>query len=429
MTIGKGKFALNPRFWVVFGGQFGCFIVSFRQIVKRFSPRKPPPRPPLLSDLNDGMTTAQFGSNPPQPTGHNEAEKARPPAKRGALKPETVFLDYLRGTVPPLVFPKIGDELTGEVIEYSQPNFDLLESLFGKLTPLQGNSAKGYTHSAVMACGGSVHWHETKPEQRILINLGGQALADLGQGPMELLKSLAAMDFQATRLDWAKDDKDKLLNLAEIERKMLAGDLVTRFTKYGVNISGTFGDQGQQQGKTYFLGIRTSVEFFRIYVKSAEQGRPDEHHIRVELEIKKRKAQKLMADILSKYQAGKDVVQAGKDVVQHLLGVFYGLLDFKERSEVDAQKSRWETSAWWSEFLTVSEKVKVAVEKSETTLERAKDWVYGQVGIVAGMINEIEPGFLQMAASDGRDRMKEHHRLKLDRWRGEVAQRPAMAPI
>lgn len=343
---------------------------------------------------------------------------AHPTAKRGAQNtgstenaPKDLILDYLRGTLPALQFTTVEDQETGEVITFAEPNTLAIESVFGTMTPLEHNAAQGYTHSAILPCGGTVHWHEKKPEQRVLINLGGRALAELGIEPLELLDRLEKMEFQVTRMDWARDDREKLLDLGEIRRKLEAGEIVTRFKSFGVNVSAKIGSAGQDQGMTIYVGDRTSEAFCRIYDKAAEQGEEGDW-LRFEVEFKKRKAQELLSQILTCYRAGEGVGEL-------ILGVIYGLVDFKEVSQADTNKSRWETSAWWSEFLRVGEKVKVTVGKIEVTLERAKDWLYGQVGIVAAMVNELEPEFIAKAIEDGLHRMKERHLHRLERWRAE----------
>ena len=342
--------------------------------------------------------------------------EAHPTAKRGAQNTEPgVKLDYLRGTLPAVVFNRVIDSETGEAFEFAEPPTLAIESLLGEMTPLEHNMAQGYTHSAVLPCGGTVHWHEKKPEQRVLINLGGQALGELGRDPLELIDELDRMSFQPTRTDWALDDLEGLLDLETITQKVLAGEMVTRFKGYGFNVSGKIGDQGQDQGRTIYIGDRKSESFMRIYDKAAEQGLSDVHHIRVEVEVKKRKAQALWADILAKYRIGESV----SDLI---LGVIYGLVDFKEPDSADTNKSRWATCDWWAKFLGVGEKVKVVIDKAETTLERAKDWFYGQVGIVAAMINELDPDFISQALDDGLHRMKERHRLRFDRWAAEFGE-------
>jgi hypothetical protein len=224
------------------------------------------------------MNSTQLGSNPPQPTGPNEAEKAHPLSNRGVqnTKPAQngphlheeggLFLDYLRGTVDPLTFDGKTDPETGEVTIHCQPNQKELARIFGELTPMGYSSQAGYDQSATLACGGSIHWHTTQPEQRIMINLGSEALAQLGIHPLTLFEKLTAMGFKATRMDWAKDDTEGLIDLGVVSEKIRKGELVTRFKKWNRIDGGVIGDD-TITGETLYIGNRKSESFLRVYDK------------------------------------------------------------------------------------------------------------------------------------------------------------------
>lgn len=326
-------------------------------------------------------------------------------------------MDYLRGTVPPVLHHTIEDWETGEVVTFAEPPQVEIEHLLGEMTHQNHSIAKGYDHSATLPCGGTVHWHSTMPEQRVLINLGGEALANLGMHPLTLMQKLNALKFQVTRMDWAKDDTEGLLDLAVIWQKIIRGEVATRFRKWGRNDSGVIGEN-RVDGETIYIGNRKSESFIRCYDKAAQQAEKKNcervpHWVRVELEIKKRKAQELWTQIL-------DANKAGKDVAELILKVMLGLVDFKDLGE-DTNKWRWPTCSWWTDFLGVNEKVRITVPKSEVTLDRAKDWLQNQVSITAAMVKEIEPGFIDEMLQAGVTKRQKNHEAKLKRWKVEQA--------
>ena len=350
-------------------------------------------------------------------------EKAHPPPNRGVLRTQNpqndynygLFLDYLRGTISPLTFQKIADYETGEVVTFAEPNEVEIETIFGTMTPLEYSTATGYNQSATLPCGGKVHWHTTKPEQRVLINLGGEALAQLGIHPLTLLEKLDPMGFKATRMDWAKDDTEGLLDLGVIQDKIRKGEMVSRFAKWNRIEGGVIGDD-VVTGETIYIGNRKSESFIRVYDKAAEQAAKEGvevvgHHLRVELEIKKRKAQELLSKILETHRAGGDVAEL-------VLGVVYGLVDFKEPNSTDTNKRRWSTCDWWLKFLGVGEKVRITVPKPEITLDRAKDWL-NHISPTAAIVKEIDPVFIDQTFVSGKARWSNHHKAKLQRWQAE----------
>lgn len=384
-----------------------------------FTPEKQAPVQPKTPSDQPGRTVSDFRS---------KAAKMRPRIpKRGAHRTQTaqkppfypsegLFLDYLRGTIPPLVFRKVEDYETGEVVEFSEPNHVELNSIFGPMEVQEFSSARGYDKSAVLPCGGTVHWHTTRPEQKVLINLGGEALANLGMNPLVLMTKLNALDFQVTRMDWAKDDTKGLIDLGTIRRKLLRGEVATHFTKWGTNESGVIGE-GAPDGETIYIGNRQSESFVRCYDKAAQNvakngGERLPHWARVELEIKRRKAQVLWAEILQVHRKNGDVAAL-------ILGLMLNLVDFKEPG-VHKDRRRWETCPWWSEFLGIGAKVPITVPKSEVTLIEAKRWLLDQVGITAAMVKELDPGFIDFMFASGNSRRKKSHEVKLRRWKTEL---------
>jgi phage replication initiation protein len=215
-------------------------------------------------------------------------------------------------------------------------------------------------------------------------------------------------------MDWAKDDTTGLLDLDLIRRKLRRGEVATRFEKWGSNESGIIG-QNEAEGETLYIGNRKSESFVRCYDKAAESAAKDGTEvdgpwIRVELEIKKRKAQELWRQIL-------DTHRAGGYVAALVLGLILGLVDFKEPGP-DSNKWRWESCSWWLEFLGVGQKVKITVPKPDITLARAKNWL-NLIAPTVAIVNEVDPAFLAEALTGGKSKWRPRHKAKLAQWQHE----------
>ncbi len=381
------------------------------QSISHFPAKRQPPKP-LPRPGNVAPPPPNRGAQP------TPMAQKPPIAKKPKLSNQEsgLFLDYLRGTIPAYSFFQVTDDETGEAITKAEPNYAAIESIFGPMTPLGYSTAAGYDQTAALACGGSVSWHTTKPEQRVLINLGGSALAMLGLHPIDLMKKLTAQNFQVTRFDWAKDDTTGLLDLELIRLKLQRQEVVTRFRKFDESNNRIIGEAAPE-GETVYIGQRVSESFIRCYDKAAETAKRtgikvDGIWIRVEVEVKRHKAQELWRQILEAHQKGGDTT-----VSALVLGVVLGLIDFKEPT-TDSNKSRWPTCAWWSKFLGINEKVRITIPKPVITLDRAKDWLI-MIAPTVAIVNEIDPAFLGEAMTSGKSKWRPTHKAKFARWQLE----------
>lgn len=221
----------------------------------------------------------------------------------------------------------------------------------------------GYECSAVVGDSGRVFWSLSKPRMGIHISLPSSAIGVLGKDPRGLLTELIEAGMSATRVDFAFDDKDGLLDLEQIGKAARSASYVSRFHKW-THI------ENNEGGETWSFGSRSSGSYIRTYNKAAEQH-VDGHWIRVELELKAERANEAVRYLLSK--VGEE--DWGACVASWILG----LLDFKEPG-ADANKSRWRTAEWWEAFLEFEKKSRLTIAKSERTVDEARAWVDQQVG-------------------------------------------------
>jgi DNA relaxase NicK len=212
--------------------------------------------------------------------------------------------------------------------------------------------------------------------------LSGQAVRQLEtefnfkgeNGWLNWLGLMRSRGCRFARIDTALDDigPDGVLNMVAIESAAKACHIVSPFhTARKLNseeFSLTHPDATTDKGETLYFGKRKDSNMFvRIYDKAAEQLLEGVHHIRVEMEAKGKGAEQFVTRLL----------EEGFPVVSRIL---LSYLDFKEPSDTDTNKSRWETSPWWSTFVGRVEKCRLGVSRPVArTLEETKAWIERQV--------------------------------------------------
>ena len=281
-----------------------------------------------------------------------------------------MLIDYLCYTLP----------YTTDGLERLSAKFDLKE-----LTDL-GFGGMGYTSSAKMLDGGRVFWSDDKREMGIHVRLPATSLGMIDFTPLGLLNSVLDGGAKIKRLDIAMDDTEGKLNIDYMYEKLQRGEVQTRFRKRSRIQGGMLGTH-EATGDTVSVGSRSSQAFIRIYDKLLEQAdkgndvRGIDHWIRVEMELKGEKAH-YFTTMLAKTAVDGE----GQSPGELCANLMFGLLDFKEPNENDDNKSRWDTSGWWSEFLGQTSKLKLSMPKPRKTLAASKEWVRSQVSATLAMI-------------------------------------------
>jgi phage replication initiation protein len=227
-----------------------------------------------------------------------------------------------------------------------------------------------------------------------------------------------------TRVDAAMDDRgdDAVLDMRVIEVAARERHLVSPFhyCERRTRDMWELGEGGATEtGETLYFGRRSSDMFVRIYNKAAQQGEAF-HHIRVEMECKKRNAEQLVAAVIT----------GGFGIIPRLLR---GYLDFKQPPVgSDTNKSRWDTVAWWDVFLDRCEKARFLVKRiAGRSLDTVKEWFNRQAApllavlmdaiekecLVAGLdVRKMQRRYLYGQVEQGRSRYKTKHRVLLSAY-------------
>lgn len=275
-------------------------------------------------------------------------------------------------------------------IELSQENLFLIDWLtftttmhgFEGVYDLLGMSADMFTqaqtgrygYSRRIYCGGvSILSGGFDESMGICVELSGQGCRDfetLGSGDyagifLEILENPKQMHI--TRLDIAFDDHTGLLDVQVLCRETLAGNFVSRWTKYKVEYS--------DEGTSCLFGSRQSEMYLRFYDKAAERGLSGVHWSRSEMVLKRQRAFEFIR-ILTKEHDGK---------VSGIQALFWSVLNNYLRFVVpdpeDTNKSRWETAPWWFNFVQSAACVQLFVKPGvEYNLHDTEKYVYNQAG-------------------------------------------------
>lgn len=156
----------------------------------------------------------------------------------------------------------------------------------------------------------------------------------------EFSKEVPDRNFRLTRLDVAYDDVDGSLNITQICDNTRLGHFTCRMKTYQV-IYGSKGD-------SVTFGRKGSNAFIRIYDKARERGFTDGRHwIRCEVQLRGDAA------------VGFCNKLADHDAWLLYAGILKHYLLFREEDPDDSNKSRWEISPWWLQFIDYAAAVSV----------------------------------------------------------------------
>lgn len=200
-----------------------------------------------------------------------------------------------------------------------------------------------------------------------------------------------------SRIDLALDEYEGLVGFADIIEKIDKGEHVGRCRSFKV-ISGR-GSNGEHTGTTIYMGSNKSDIMLRVYEKNYErQAKGYEIDVpiwnRWELVLKHEKAN----DFVTRYLDG------GYSFGSLFGGILADLIRFVEPG-ADTNKSRWQTSPWWSDFLAMAEPIQLKGKEYQPSLAKTLNWVENStVTAIKGLsaIAEKEDiDFLKILANSG----------------------------
>lgn len=214
-----------------------------------------------------------------------------------------------------------------------------------------------------------------------------------------------------TRVDIAIDDRKGHFKIKTLAQKAGRGEISSRF-KSAVSFEKMSLRDGESKGQTLNFGSRSSRIMIRMYDKKEEQeGKGNEVNAdswnRIELEVKKESANKLITE----YLFGKKSVG---DLAAGLLRNYIRFL----KPGTDTNKSRWATWAPWEKFLGGVEAIRIAIDPKEKTIDEKISWLERSIApsLAAVSLAESEK-FVKAIIKKGYDRIKPETYAMIDEYK------------
>jgi len=233
----------------------------------------------------------------------------------------------------------------------------------------------------------------------------------------ELRKKCNTEGVNITRWDIACDEKSGVLDMKEMTRLLMDGQLRSHSKRRHIHIEF---DGNETAGSTLYIGSKLSDYFIRIYDKAKEEydkeKEPELYNtpwIRVELVLKKQYA--VNASL---------VCEDNEDFAEMVAQMINGHMAFIELD--DSNISRCSTVSWWSEFLESIEKVKLWSKGAvKRTFDKCLDWVIDKYAPTLAMLYDGMGAysFRNMIIEKGRDRLSEKHKAMMGQFANERQER------
>lgn len=149
-------------------------------------------------------------------------------------------------------------------------------------------------------------------------------------------------------------------------------------------------------GNTIYFGSRTSNVFLRIYRKDLQEGLISEvEKTRIEIEFKNEKAR-----------------EVAELIIKQDLTIFYKVLNnyirFIDKGK-DSNKSRWKTSAFWTNFIKTIEKIKLGKDPKQRTYSDLMGWLDRQVATTLAILDVVNQDDIEELKKRGYERLKSKH--------------------
>ena len=173
-----------------------------------------------------------------------------------------------------------------------------------------------------------------------------------------LFKFIRDNGLKITRLDVAYDDHTGILDIRDVISDTQCGMFVSRSDYWETVLS--------SKGATVQIGSPQSKVLIRIYDKAAERGKPDQHWVRCEIQMRDDRAAVFTQIPLS--------------IGKAFAGVLLNYLRYIEPGE-DSNKWRWPMKEYWYNLIEDAEKIRIyRAPGMEYNEERCKNYVINQAG-------------------------------------------------
>ena len=281
------------------------------------------------------------------------------PAKSNTQVPfrAEVSLDWLAGSFP-------GENTPAIKI--------LLEQVTGSRFPDEYSGSRFYGQVYVNFPGAVLQTHpRTDHTTRCALQLSGKVLAKIEPvNQLFLMKELASLGFNCTRIDICIDDYTKTISPDCVKEAVDSGNQ-TGFCLAPYAEWRSSGCVGEEQSKTYCLGRRGrygSGKYIRCYNKYLEsKGEIDSNRFEVEF-----------TDAYSKNAFATLTGFPTSSWAGVMIGLITGAIDFIDRSssKVVGECVRLD---WWSAIVDDSGRIRVSKPRKDKTIKKAIGWVERQV--------------------------------------------------
>jgi phage replication initiation protein len=268
-----------------------------------------------------------------------------------------------------------------------------------------------------------IAYSPSRPELRLFCSLSSKALYSQSLKLDEIIDWAIPRGGKFTRIDIAKDDYSKVLDLDIIYNKIKAGELVTRFRNFSVYEgeiystieSGKIGSN--TTAKTIYLGnLKKSNVIVRIYDKGAKE-KTSYPWIRVEYQLRHEVSdQYCHKHLLLDPDTGE--IKKTLNSVKKTLGdikerdfpsianYYLRFLDPTRNKKGELiHKRHWNTSYFWEKFIGTIERNTIGLPKYKTGLEDLRKWATRSI---SGINYLLEQAYGEDYKKERRDKGKEN---------------------
>lgn len=249
----------------------------------------------------------------------------------------------------------------------------------------------GYRRKAITAAGVLVLW-DGSPGMGVHVSIPGSVVQTLPDVP-ELVRNILDSGGKFSRLDIAIDDHENTLSLPRLHRKCRQGECVSRVKEWRFMESGTIKD-GSITGRTLYFGARESDFMCRIYDKLQEMRKKlkrdkkalaklPKHWNRCEAELKGIAARNAAAMLARTNKPAAEVLpEIGKGLIKNYIN-FKTRWRFNKKTGKtefirDSNRGRWEDAPFWARWIGSVDRVRVARQIDQKTIEQTLSWVASQ---------------------------------------------------
>lgn len=222
------------------------------------------------------------------------------------------------------------------------------------------------------------------------IILSGQALDEVGQDAIEIIRLGVSAGASFARVDLALDDRSKFLSFDELETLVSTGYAVTSFSSYEIRKPRSTSDNSLL-GRSIQWASSSSERMLIAYDKQLERiarGEDDPGHwIRFEGRWYKRAAKNLAVKLAS----------GGLSIGG---GLIRGLVDFRDKNTTRTDTRQ--AMQWWLDFTESPDLIRTGVKKKPTSIEQKLQWISEQVKKpLAQVASFFGPEMLNQIIRDG----------------------------